>query len=283
MEGRSQVSGAATIRVKAIRRESGDQWRSRGVGPPRVICEVAPSASIQRTKICAHRVPGVREEGDPGPVGRPDRGGAAGQEPVPPAIRVHDPELGDPAVVSCGPHGCGRRGPRCRRGRSRGLPTRSQSRMCEATSRPSPAVSCPAAGMARAAARPRTSPANAGALEWIRRAFMGIPPARGRPPRFGRRRAPDCRDCPGTTGRTGGRFYAAAVRPEVFPVVGIHRLPPESFLQLLGGRVLDQVVFGEGRTAHCGAPGRRGAGFRPGSSAARDRGRRSPSPVSRYR
>src|SRR5215472_3315278 len=38
--------------VKASERPSGDQLRLLGVSVTRVTCDVAPSASIQRTKIC---------------------------------------------------------------------------------------------------------------------------------------------------------------------------------------------------------------------------------------
>src|SRR6266576_436818 len=38
--------------VKASERPSGDQLTLAGVSVTRVICEVAPSASIQRTKTC---------------------------------------------------------------------------------------------------------------------------------------------------------------------------------------------------------------------------------------
>src|SRR5213592_593720 len=81
--------------VNASERPSGDQLRFEGFSLTCVTCDVAPSASIQRTKTW---VP-IGEKRDAGPVGRPAGIGALHQESVLRAVGIHDPQTRIPAVV----------------------------------------------------------------------------------------------------------------------------------------------------------------------------------------
>ena len=64
----AQRSSDGTVMTKEMWVPSGDQAMSDGLSSSRVICVVAPSASIQRTKICeslrkAMRVPSGDQRG----------------------------------------------------------------------------------------------------------------------------------------------------------------------------------------------------------------------------